>query len=48
MAAYRCKRCNYMYIDKEKDISFETLNGEYRCPKCRAPKSFFLKKEIQR
>ncbi len=32
-------RCNFLYIDDEKDIPFENLNEEiFRCPKCRSSK----------
>ncbi len=44
MTTYRCKRCNYLYIDEEKEKSFEDLKKDYKCPKCRAPKVFFIKK----
>ena len=44
MAIYRCKRCNYLYIDEENDIPFDHLKSEYKCPKCRASRHFFVKK----
>jgi len=44
MAIYRCKRCNYLYIDEEQNVPFETVGEDYKCPKCRASKRFFVKK----
>ncbi|MHA1350242.1 MAG: rubredoxin [Promethearchaeota archaeon] len=44
MATYRCKRCNYLYIDEEQKVPFETVDEDYKCPRCRASKRFFLKK----
>lgn len=45
---YRCKRCNYIYINEENNIPFEELDeDEFRCPKCRTSKKFFVKKEVQ-
>jgi len=44
MTTYRCKRCNYLYIDEEKEIPFEELDNDYRCLKCGSPKALFVKK----
>ncbi|MFX0188915.1 MAG: rubredoxin [Candidatus Hodarchaeota archaeon] len=44
MPTYRCKKCNYLYIDDEKQVHFEKLDDEYRCPKCRSSKKMFVKK----
>ena len=44
MPTYRCKRCNYIYRDEEKEIPFEELNNDYRCIKCSSPKTLFVKK----
>ena len=46
MAIYRCKRCNYLYIDDENEIPFDRLMDEYKCPKCKASRQFFVKKSI--
>jgi rubredoxin len=46
MSIYRCKRCNYLYIDDEQTQPFNKLKEDYRCPKCRASKHFFVKKEL--
>jgi len=43
MATYRCKRCNYLYIDEEQKVSFEAVGEDYKCPRCRASKRFFVK-----
>ncbi|MHA1191380.1 MAG: rubredoxin [Promethearchaeota archaeon] len=48
MVIYRCKRCNYLYIDEEQEKTFESIGNDYKCPKCRATKSFFVKKEISK
>jgi len=45
MTIYRCKRCNYLYIDEEQGKIFENVGNDYKCPKCHASKSFFIKKE---
>ena len=44
MAIYRCKRCNYLYIDEEHKVPFEAVDEDYKCPRCRASKRFFVKK----
>ena len=46
MSIHRCKRCNYLYIDEEQGVCFGETGDGYRCPKCRASKHFFEKKEI--
>jgi rubredoxin len=46
MSIHRCKRCNYLYIDEEQIIPFEKIEENYKCPKCKASKSFFVKKEV--
>lgn len=46
MPIYRCKRCNYLYIDEEQEKTFESIRNDYKCPKCRASKIFFVKKEL--
>ncbi|MFW9865845.1 MAG: hypothetical protein ACFFEN_07070 [Candidatus Thorarchaeota archaeon] len=43
---YRCKKCNYLYIDEEQEIPFEDVGVQWKCPKCRSPKKFFVEKEI--
>ncbi|MBY9017331.1 MAG: hypothetical protein KGD66_00725 [Candidatus Lokiarchaeota archaeon] len=45
MTTYRCKRFNYLYIEDEQGNIFENVGNDYKCPKCRASKSFFVKKE---
>jgi rubredoxin len=46
MSIYRCKRCNFLYIDEEQVKPFENVEEDYNCPKCRASKNFFVKKEL--
>ena len=46
MKMYRCKRCNYIYDDEEQKIPFKEIGDEWRCPKCRSSKNFFVLKEI--
>jgi len=46
MSIYRCKRCNYIYIDDEKPVPFESLGEDYRCPKCHSSKKMFVKKQM--
>ena len=47
MTIYRCKRCNYVYTNAEKEVPFEKLEDNFRCPKCRASKNFFIKKDLK-
>lgn len=46
MKIHRCKRCNYLYIDDEQELPFEKIGEDWKCPKCRSSKKFFVKKEI--
>ncbi|MBD3211994.1 MAG: rubredoxin [Candidatus Lokiarchaeota archaeon] len=46
MAIYRCKICNYIYEEEEKGVNFEELDDNYHCPKCRASKNRFERKEL--
>ena len=46
MKIHRCKRCNYLYIDGEEKIPFENVGNQWKCPKCRSSKKFFVEKEI--
>jgi len=46
MKIYRCKRCNYLYIDGEQKTPFENVGNQWKCPKCRSSKKFFVEKEI--
>ena len=45
MTIYRCKRCNYLYIDEEQGKTFQDIEKDYKCAKCRASKNFLVKKE---
>lgn len=44
---YRCKICNYIYEQDEKESKFKDLPEDYCCPKCSASKDSFLKKEVR-
>lgn len=46
MEIHRCKKCNYLYDDEEQKIPFREIEDEWRCPKCRSSKKFFVLKEI--
>ena len=46
MKIHRCKRCNYLYVDEEQNIPFKKIGNEWKCPKCRSSKKFFIEKEI--
>ena len=46
MKAYRCKRCNYVYVDEEQKLPFKDVEEEWKCPKCRSSKRVFVEKEI--
>ncbi|MFX1323446.1 MAG: rubredoxin [Promethearchaeota archaeon] len=46
MKIHRCIRCNYLYIDEEQQIPFENITDNWKCPKCRSSKKFFVRKEI--
>ena len=44
MPNYRCKRCNYLYIDDEQNQCFEDVDEkEWRCPRCKCSKNMFVK-----
>ncbi|MFX1238916.1 MAG: rubredoxin [Promethearchaeota archaeon] len=44
MAMYRCKRCNYLYIDDQNDMPFDKVETEaYKCPRCKCSKKMFEK-----
>ena len=30
MPIYRCKRCNYLYIDDEQKVPFEVVGEDYK------------------
>ncbi|MFX0022638.1 MAG: hypothetical protein ACFE9S_09940 [Candidatus Hermodarchaeota archaeon] len=46
ISIYRCKKCNYIYDNNEKDKPFEELDEEeFKCPKCRSSKKFFVRKQ---
>lgn len=38
---YRCLDCGYIYDNKIEEISFMSLDTEWVCPECNAPKSEF-------
>ncbi|MFX1257635.1 MAG: rubredoxin [Promethearchaeota archaeon] len=40
---YRCRRCNYVYVENEQKICFEDLEEDFRCPRCRCSKNTFIK-----
>lgn len=46
MVLYRCKICNYIYEEKEGKEKFDELEQDFKCPKCRASKNHFVKKEL--
>jgi len=48
MSIFRCKRCNYLYIDEEQEKPFSEVGNEWKCPKCRSSKFFFTKKEMNK
>ena len=45
MAIYRCRRCNYLYIDEEQKSCFDNLDENFKCPRCHCSKKMFIKKE---
>ncbi|MFX1276291.1 MAG: rubredoxin [Promethearchaeota archaeon] len=46
MAIYRCKRCNYLYIDEQNECCFEDIIEEkFKCPRCKCSKRLFEKIE---
>jgi len=47
MPTYRCKRCQFLYIDERREIPFEELDDKFKCPRCRCSKKMFeyLKKD---
>ncbi len=45
MATYRCKKCNYIYVDGEQEVPFDQVGEDYKCPRCRTSKRFFEKKQ---
>ncbi len=46
MAIYRCRKCNFLYIDDEQKVCFEELDDDYSCPRCSCSKKMFTKKEL--
>ncbi|MGB9937276.1 MAG: thiamine pyrophosphate-dependent enzyme [Methanobacterium sp.] len=42
MAKSRCVVCNYVYDEKDKGISFEKLDDDWKCVVCNADKSAFV------
>lgn len=38
---YRCPICGYVYNNETKNIKFEDLSEDYKCPLCQAPKNLF-------
>jgi rubredoxin len=38
---YVCSICGYVYDPKETGVSFEDLPDDWRCPRCKQPKSKF-------
>jgi rubredoxin len=38
---YRCLDCGYIYDNKIEEVGFMTLDNEWVCPECNAPKSEF-------
>ena len=45
MAIHRCKRCNFVYVDEEQEVPFKEIDDEYKCPRCRTSKKFFVEKQ---
>lgn len=44
MARYRCKKCNFLYIDEMNEKPFEQVDdSEFKCPRCRCSKGMFEK-----
>lgn len=44
MAIYRCKRCNFLYIDEKNEKPFENLDeNSFKCPRCKCSKKLFDK-----
>lgn len=46
MAIHRCRRCNYLYIDKEQKICFDNLDDNFKCPRCHCSKKMFVKRKL--
>ena len=38
---YRCTICGYIYDEEAEGKRFEDLPEDYRCPRCKQPKSKF-------
>lgn len=38
---YHCLGCGYIYDEEKEAISFLSLDAEWICPECNAPKSEF-------
>lgn len=47
MAKYKCTICGHIYDEAVEKIAFGDLSEDWVCPKCRAPKSLFIKIEDQ-
>lgn len=42
---YVCLLCGYVYDDDEHDVPFDQLPDDWKCPRCKAPKSSFVPEE---
>lgn len=42
---YTCSVCGYKYDEKVENVPFESLQDDWSCPICNAPKEAFEKSE---
>lgn len=45
MAKWKCSVCGYVYDEDAEGVKFEDLPDDWKCPKCKMPKSKFVRVE---
>lgn len=48
MARYRCTVCNYIYDESKESGAWDALPDDWKCPRCGAPKSAFVRIEEEK
>jgi len=45
MAKWKCGKCGYIYDEEKEGTPFEDLPDDWKCPRCKSPKSRYKKME---
>ena len=40
---WKCGKCGYVYDEEKQGTPFEQLPDDWKCPRCRSPKSRYKK-----